>query len=91
MQDILQDIFSGDPDELLTEDKAAVLLRCKVGTLASKRAKGQGSKYIKDGRFIWYTRRFLREHIQSRVVTPEPATVRRQRKALAAEAASTPP
>jgi hypothetical protein len=84
----MQDIFSGDPDELLTEDKAAALLRCKVSTLASKRAKGQGSKYIKDGRFIWYTRRLLREHIQSHVVTPESASVRRMRKALAAEAAS---
>lgn len=85
MQGILQDIFSGDPDELLTDDEAAALLRCKVSTLASKRAKGQGSKYFKDGRFIWYTRRFLREHYQKLVVTPEPAAVRRQRRALAAE------
>jgi hypothetical protein len=77
-------------DECLLDDKtAALLLGVQPGTLATWRALGRGPRYYKHGRTVRYTPVFIREYLNSHVVTPEPAAVRRQRRALAAEAAST--
>jgi hypothetical protein len=70
-----------------TEEETAVILRVKVQTLATWRARGVGPKYRKIGKIIDYPDEFIREYQDSCIVTPEPAPVRRQRKALAAEAA----
>jgi hypothetical protein len=82
----MQDIFDPD-DRPIDEDETAVILGVKVPTLASMRSQGRGPKYYKQGRFIRYTPRFIKEYLAACERVPEPASVRRQRKALAAEAA----
>ena len=72
-----------------TEEETAEILHVKVMTLATWRSKGVGPKYRKIGKVIDYPDEFIAEYQDSCVRTPEPAPVRRQRRALAAEAAST--
>jgi hypothetical protein len=74
-------------DRLLTDEEAAPLLGIKPATLATLRSQGRGPRYYKDGRLVRYTPRFIKEYLQTCLRTPEPASVRRQRRALAAEAA----
>jgi hypothetical protein len=70
-----------------SQEEAAQILRVKVETLASWRSKGVGPKYRKIGRAVVYPDDFLAEFIEACTREPEPAKVRRQRSALAAEAA----
>ena len=74
-----------DPEEVgIPETRAAAILGVKPGTLATWRSQGRGPRFRKSGRRIEYTPRFLKEFQASCVRTPEPAEVRRQRRALAA-------
>jgi hypothetical protein len=82
----MQDIFDPD-DRPITDEEAGPLLGVKASTLPAMRSQGRGPRYYKAGRLVRYTPRFIKEYLAARTVTPEPATVRRQRKALAAEAA----
>jgi hypothetical protein len=82
----MQDIFDPD-DRPLDEEETAEILGVKVMTLASMRSQGRGPRYYKQGRFIRYTPRFIKEYFAACERVPEPARVRRRRKALAAEAA----
>jgi hypothetical protein len=84
----MNDVFDPD-DRPIKNDEAAVILDKKPATLAAWRALGKGPRYIKDGRSVYYTPRFLKEYMAAHVQVPEPASVRRQRRALAAESAST--
>jgi hypothetical protein len=81
----MQDILGAD-DRLLTDEEAAPLLGVKASSLPAWRSQGRGPRFIKDGRLVRYTPRLIREYLAGCVRTPEPAAVRRQRKALAAEA-----
>jgi hypothetical protein len=72
-----------------TEAETAGILHVKVETLAAWRSRGVGPRYRKYGKVIDYPDEFIAEYQDSCVRTPEPAPVRRQRRALAAEAAST--
>jgi hypothetical protein len=75
-----------DDDDLPLDDReAAPLLGWKPETLATNRSKGQGPRYYKSGRRVFYTRKLIREYLDGCIVTPEPAAVRRRRRALAAE------
>jgi hypothetical protein len=81
-------MYETDLDDLpLSDTEAAALLGVKPETLATQRSQGRGPPYYKNGRRVFYTRRLIREYLVGCVRTPEPALVRRQRKALAAEAA----
>jgi hypothetical protein len=81
MDDIAKQIF--DPDDAgVSEEQTAGILGVTLGTLATWRSKGRGPKYRKTGRKVEYTPKFIREFQQSCVRTPEPAKVRRQRRAL---------
>jgi hypothetical protein len=71
-----------------TEAETAEILHVKVETLAAWRSRGVGPKYRKIGKVIDYPDEFIREYQDSCIRTPEPAPIRRQRRALAAEAAS---
>jgi hypothetical protein len=82
----MNDVFDPD-DRPLTDEEAGSILRKKPATLAAWRSLGKGPRYVKDGRHVHYTPRFLKEYLAAHVQTPEPAAVRRQRRALAAEAA----
>ena len=81
----MQDIFDPD-DRPLTDEEAAPLLGVKASSLPAMRSQGRGPRYYKAGRVVRYTPRFIKEYLTTRIHTPEPATVRRQRRALAAEA-----
>jgi hypothetical protein len=84
----MQDIF--DPDNRpIDDEEAGPLLGVKPTSLPAWRSQGKGPRYYKTGRTVRYTPRLIREYLESRVRVPEPASVRRQRRALAAEAAST--
>jgi hypothetical protein len=81
-------MYEVDPDDrLLTDEEAAPLLGVKASTLPTMRSQGRGPRYFKDGRLVRYTPRFIREYLANCIRTPEPAAIRRQRRALAAEAA----
>jgi hypothetical protein len=76
-----------DPDDRpLSDAEAAAILGVKPGTLPTWRSQGRGPRYYKDGRLVRYTPRLIKEYQASHIHTPEPAAVRRRRKALAAEA-----
>jgi hypothetical protein len=77
-------------DRLLTDEEAAPLIGVKPMTLATMRSQGRGPRYYKDGRLVRYTPRFIKEYLATCIRTPEAANVRRQRKALATEAAQSP-
>jgi transposase-like protein len=73
-----------DPDDAgLSNEQTATILGVKPETLATWRSQGRGPKYRKTGRHVEYTPRFIKEYQQGCVRTPESATVRRQRRALA--------
>jgi Helix-turn-helix domain len=72
-----------------TEEETAEILRVKVATLRTWRSSGRGPNYRKSGRTIFYPDEFLREYLEAGNRKPEAATVRRQRRALAAESATT--
>ena len=72
-----------DPDDLpIDEARAAELLHKTPATLATWRSKGKGPRFRKVGRHVEYTRKFIKEFREACVRTPEPAAVRRQRRAL---------
>jgi hypothetical protein len=72
-----------DPlDVGIPEDDAARILNKKPATLRVWRSKGLGPRYRKSGRTVEYTPRFLKEFLESGVRTPEPASVRRERRAV---------
>lgn len=75
-----------DPDKDYSPSEAAPILGKTEATLASDRANGKGPRYRKDGRIIRYPGSLLIEYLEQCIVTPESASVRRQRKALEAEA-----
>jgi hypothetical protein len=79
------------PDDMgLPQGEAAAFLGVKIATLEAWRSLGRGPRYLKVGRTITYPTTFLREYLATRTITPEPASVRRRRRALAAEAAQSP-
>jgi hypothetical protein len=82
-------MFDSDDDLPLSDQEAAAILNVKPETLATQRSKGKGPRYLKSGRRVFYTKRLLKEYLAACLRTPEPASVRRQRRALAAEASST--
>jgi hypothetical protein len=72
-----------DPqDEGLDEKQTAAILHVKPETLTTWRSQGRGPKFRKNGRRVEYTPRFIIEYQASCVRTPEPAAVRRQRRAI---------
>jgi hypothetical protein len=72
-----------DPDDVgLNDEQAAEILKVKPKTLATWRSQGRGPRYRKSGRFVEYTPRFIKEYQQACIRKPEPAAVRRQRRAL---------
>jgi hypothetical protein len=77
--------FQFDPEDIgISEVAAATILGIKPGTLATWRSQGRGPRFRKSGRRVEYTPRFLKEFQAECVRTPEPAEVRRQRRAFAA-------
>ena len=73
-----------DPDDRgIRDPEAAKILGLQQSTLPNWRARGRGPKFRKVGRNVEYTPKFLREYRESCERTPEPAAVRRQRRALA--------
>jgi hypothetical protein len=81
----MQDIFDPD-DRHLTDEEAAPLIGVKASSLPAMRSQGRGPRYYKAGRVVRYTPRFIKEYLATHIHTPEPAAVRRRRKALIAEA-----
>jgi hypothetical protein len=78
-----------DPEDVgISPEDTAKILNVTVATLATWRSQGRGPRFRKPGRAVEYTPRFIREYQQSRTFTPEPASARRLRRALAAESAS---
>jgi hypothetical protein len=72
-----------DPEDVgLSEEEAAPILGVTVATLRCWRSLGRGPRYRKTGKHIEYTPRFIKEYQQTSTRTPEPASVRRQRRAL---------
>jgi hypothetical protein len=46
-----------DPDDrLLTDDEAGPLIGVKASSLPAMRSQGRGPRYLKNGRFVRYTR-----------------------------------
>ena len=55
-----------NPENWLTALEAAKLLKCKAGTLANKRVKGEGPAFIKyDGR-VFYHKDVIAQHLAKR-------------------------
>jgi hypothetical protein len=70
-----------NPDDVgIDEAQTAAILHVKVETLATWRSQGRGPRFRKTGRRIEYTPKFIREFQASCERTPEPASVRRQRR-----------
>jgi hypothetical protein len=76
----MHDLFNPD-DIRIPEAEAAKILGVKPETLAQWRWQGRGPRFRKVGRTIQYTPRFIKEYQAACVRTPEPASVRRQRRA----------
>ena len=58
--------------EFLTEDEAARLFSLSAATLKTKRCRGGGPSYIKDGGRILYSRKALQAYLEAkRVKTAE--------------------
>jgi hypothetical protein len=58
--------------EFLTEEEAAKLFSLSAATLKTKRCRGGGPSYIKDGSRILYSRKTLQAYLESkRVKTTE--------------------
>jgi hypothetical protein len=71
-----------DPEDTgLSNERTAEILGVRPQTLATWRSKGRGPKFRKSGRRVEYTPRFIKEFQESCMCTPEPAAVRRQRRA----------
>jgi hypothetical protein len=81
------DLFDPE-DRLLTDEEAAPLIGVKPARLPTMRSQGRGPRYVKDGRLVRYTPRFIKEYLAGCIRTPEPAAVRRQRRALKAESSN---
>ena len=76
-----------DPNDLgLDNDETARILGKKPNTLATWRSKGKGPRFRKIGARVEYTRAFIKEYQDASVRIPEPAAVRRRRRAMVAEA-----
>jgi predicted DNA-binding transcriptional regulator AlpA len=60
---------SGDPDQVLTPEETASVLRCALSSLARWRWNGEGPRFIKVGGNVRYRRRDLREWMDSRAHT----------------------
>jgi hypothetical protein len=82
----LASVFDPD-DEGISEERTAEILSVEPRTLATWRSKGRGPRYRKSGKHVEYTPRFIREYQESCVRAPEPAAVRRQRRAALANIA----
>jgi hypothetical protein len=54
--------------EFLTEDEAAKLFSLSAATLKTKRCRGGGPSYIKDGGRILYSRKSLQAYLEDRRV-----------------------
>lgn len=54
--------------EFLTEDEAAKLFSLSAATLKTKRCRGGGPSYIKDGGRILYSRKSLLAYLEARRV-----------------------
>ncbi len=54
--------------EFLTEDEAAKLFSLSAATLKTKRCRGGGPSYIKDGGRILYSRKSLQAYLEARRV-----------------------
>ncbi len=61
---------SVDPDELLTPDETAKILRQKVQTLAAWRSDGRGPSYMKLGRAVLYPRSEITNWMAGQIVKP---------------------
>ncbi len=58
--------------EFLTENEAAKLFSLSAATLKTKRCRGGGPSYIKDGRRVLYSRSSLQAYLESkRIKTAE--------------------
>ena len=77
------DTVQFDPDDIgLSNEATAAILHVTPETLATWRSQGRGPQYRKSGRCVEYTPRFIKEYQRSCEVTPMPAKVRRQQRAL---------
>lgn len=54
--------------EFLTEDEAAKLFSLSAATLKTKRCRGGGPSYIKDGGRILYSRKSIQAYLEARRV-----------------------
>ncbi len=59
-----------DPDELISSEEAARLLRQKVQTLAAWRSDKRGPEYVKIGRTVLYRRSSISTYIATQIVIP---------------------
>jgi hypothetical protein len=73
--------FFNPEDAGLSENETAEILGVKPETLATWRSKGRGPKFRKNGRRVEYPVKFVRAYQQDCERTPEPAAIRRQRRA----------
>jgi hypothetical protein len=58
-------------EPLLPEDAAARDLKVKKQTMAAWRNRGQGPRYLKVGRLVFYRPSHLREWLEGRVIDPQ--------------------
>jgi excisionase family DNA binding protein len=63
-----RELASADPDELLTEDEAADLLKVSNRTLQAWRCNNSGPPFARVGRSIRYSRSRLKGWLSSRTV-----------------------
>lgn len=58
-------------EERLTPEEAAQFLRTTVEALKTRRSRGKGPPYVKDGERVLYLRADLEEHVRKGRVDPE--------------------
>jgi predicted DNA-binding transcriptional regulator AlpA len=57
---------NGDPDQLLTPEETASMLRCALSSLARWRWNGEGPHFVKVGGNVRYRRKDLRDWLDER-------------------------
>ena len=62
-----------DPDDMVSAEDAAKIIKQQVTTLSTWRSMGKGPRYIKAGRAVFYLRSDLRAWLATQMVDPAAA------------------
>jgi hypothetical protein len=66
-------VIEVDPDDMVSAEDAAKIIKQQVTTLSTWRSMGKGPRYIKAGRAVFYLRSDLRAWLATQMIDPAAA------------------